>query len=61
MKIALAKDSHTAPGRPVRNLLAKCYVSLYGKGDTRTVFDTINTFLKFAADAKIIDKDSSKV
>ena len=59
--IALAKDSHTAPGRPVRNLLARCYVSLYGKGDTRTMFDTISSFLKFAADAKNIDKDSSKV
>ena len=60
-KITLAKDSHTASGRPIHNLLAKCYVSRYGKGDTRTMFDTINTFLKFAADAKINDKDSSKV
>ena len=60
-KIALAKDPRTASGRPIRDLVVKYYVFLYGKGDTRTMFDTINTFLKFDADAILTDKDSSKV
>lgn len=58
--IALAKDNFGVPGRPIRNLVARCYVSLYSKAESRTLFDTVNTFLKFAGDAKVTDKDLVK-
>jgi hypothetical protein len=59
-KIVTAPQPYPPPGRAIRNLVARCLISLYTIGETRTLFDTLQVFLKIVGD-KSIDKDSSKV
>ncbi|KDQ17281.1 hypothetical protein BOTBODRAFT_106006 [Botryobasidium botryosum FD-172 SS1] len=46
------------PGRPIRNLVARCYISLFTRGETKSVFDVIQALLKVAGDPKSTDKDA---
>ena len=60
LKIIAAPEPYPAPGRPVRNLVAQCLILVYTHGDTKTLFDTIQTLLK-PLDTKSQAKDVYKV
>ncbi|CAE7204243.1 unnamed protein product [Rhizoctonia solani] len=45
------------PGRPIRALVARCFLMLYSRGETRTMYDTVQACLKVAGDAKLAERD----
>lgn len=49
------------PGRALRNLVGRCLVALYTRGETRTLFDTMQAFLKIVSDLKAVDKEINKM
>ncbi|KAJ7604033.1 clathrin-coated vesicle protein [Roridomyces roridus] len=60
-KIVLAPAPYPVPGRALRNCVARCLVALYTRGDTRTLFDTLQSFIKVILDFKTPDTDSHKI
>ncbi|PCH43056.1 ARM repeat-containing protein [Wolfiporia cocos MD-104 SS10] len=61
IKVVSAPEPYHAPGRPVRTLIARCLIALYTCGETKTLFDTLQAFLKILNEPKAGYKDSSKV
>ncbi|KAJ7205156.1 clathrin-coated vesicle protein [Mycena haematopus] len=61
VKIVLAQDPFPIPGRALRNCVARCFIALYTRGETRTLFDTLQTFIKVIIDFKTPDRDSHKI
>ena len=61
VKIITAPSPFPAPGRAIRNVVARCLVSLYTRSETRTLFDTIQAFLKIVGDSKTADKDTRRM
>ncbi|KAJ7193893.1 armadillo-type protein [Mycena pura] len=61
VKVVLAQDPYPVPGRVLRNCVARCFVTLYTRGDTRTLFDTLQAFMKVILDFKTPDRDSHKI
>ncbi|KAI0668842.1 ARM repeat-containing protein [Trametes maxima] len=61
VKIVVAPEPFPLPGRPVRRLVASCLRALYTRGETKSLFDTIQAFLKILAEAKPPAKDSSRI
>lgn len=61
IKIVTAPEPFPLPGRPVRRLVASCLQTLYMRGETKSLFDTIQAFLKLLAEAKPPAKESSRV
>jgi hypothetical protein len=60
VSIVLSSPPFTSPpGRPIRSLVAKCFIALYGKGESRGLFDTVNKMLLPAGDVK--EKDGVRV
>jgi len=61
-KIISSPDPYPTPGRAFRNLVGKCLVEIYTRAETRSMFDTLQAFLKIAADFKApVERDSSKM
>jgi hypothetical protein len=61
INVLLSPDPFPPPGRPLRNLAARCLILLYKKGETKSLFDTLQLLLKVAGDSKVQDKDVNKV
>ncbi|KAF7335365.1 Clathrin-coated vesicle protein [Mycena sanguinolenta] len=61
VKIVLAQDPYPIPGRALRSCLARCFIALYTRGETRTLFDTLQAFIKVIIDFKTPDRDSHKI
>ncbi|KAJ7675207.1 armadillo-type protein [Mycena rosella] len=61
VKVVLAQDPYPIPGRALRNCVARCLVALYTRGETRTLFDTLQAFIKVIIDFKTPDRDSHKI
>ncbi|KAJ7157551.1 clathrin-coated vesicle protein [Mycena crocata] len=61
VKVVLAQDPYPTPGRALRNCVARCFVALYTRGETRTLFDTLQAFIKVIIDFKTPDRDSHKI
>ncbi|KIJ41885.1 hypothetical protein M422DRAFT_60390 [Sphaerobolus stellatus SS14] len=45
------------PGRPIRQLVARCFIKLYTRGETRTLFDTLQALIKVASESKIAERE----
>ncbi|KAG8856911.1 hypothetical protein FRB96_006174 [Tulasnella sp. 330] len=43
------------PGRPLRNLAARCFVTLYNRAETKARFETVQSLLRAASDFKTSD------
>ena len=56
IKILSGTENYPQPGRAIRNLIGRCFVLLYMRGDTRTMFDTLQSLLKIVGDLKALDK-----
>ncbi|KAJ7168806.1 clathrin-coated vesicle protein [Mycena filopes] len=61
VKVVLAQDPHPVPGRALRNCVARCFIALYTRGEMRTLFDTLQAFIKVIVDFKTPDRDSHKI
>ncbi|KAL0567040.1 hypothetical protein V5O48_014955 [Marasmius crinis-equi] len=61
VKIILAPEPYPSPGRALRNVVARCLTTLYRRGEARTLFDTLQAFLKVTADFKTPDMDARKI
>ena len=61
IKIITASEPFPLPGRPVRRLVASCLKTLYMRGETKSLFDTIQAFLKLLAETKPPAKESSRM
>ncbi|TBU59882.1 clathrin-coated vesicle protein [Dichomitus squalens] len=60
IKVITAPEPFPLPGRPVRRLVASCLKAFYMRGETKSLFDTIQAFLKLLAETKPPAKDSSR-
>ena len=60
IKIIAAPEPFPFPGRPVRRLVANCLKAVYMRGETKSLYDTIQAFLKILAEVKPPAKDSSR-
>ena len=60
IKIITAPEPFPLPGRPVRRLVANCLKAFYMRGETKSLFDTIQAFLRLLAETKPPAKDSSR-
>ncbi|TFY79847.1 hypothetical protein EWM64_g4165 [Hericium alpestre] len=50
------------PGRPLRNLVAKCFITIYTRGESKTLFDTLIALMKVTGDFKApVEKDTQKI
>ncbi|KAJ7500292.1 clathrin-coated vesicle protein [Mycena galericulata] len=61
VKVVLAQDPYPPPGRALRNCVARCLIALYTRAETRTLFDTLQAFIKVIIDFKTPDTDSHKI
>ena len=61
IKIVTAPEPFPLPGRPVRRLVASCLKTVYMRGETKSLFDTIQAFLKLLAETKPPAKESSRM
>ncbi|CAE6356393.1 unnamed protein product [Rhizoctonia solani] len=57
LKCVNATSPFPAPGRPIRALVARCFLIIYSRGETRSMYDTVQACLKVAGDAKLSEKD----
>ncbi|RHZ75540.1 hypothetical protein Glove_212g189 [Diversispora epigaea] len=49
------------PHRPIRQLIARCFVIIYIKGDSRTLFDTITALQSIVSAGKNVGEKDSKL
>lgn len=61
IKIISAPDPYPSPGRALRRPVARCLIALYTRIETRTLFDTIQVFLKIVGEFKAVVKDAVKM
>ena len=61
LKVIAAPEPYPSPGRPIRQLVSQCLLHIYSKGDTRTLFDSVQALLKILVDTKVVAKDAYKV
>jgi hypothetical protein len=61
LKVLMPSEAYPSPGRPLRNLAARCLLALYQRGESRSLFDTLRALLKPASDVKATDKDSNRM
>ncbi|THU92726.1 clathrin-coated vesicle protein [Dendrothele bispora CBS 962.96] len=60
-KIILAPEPYPAPGRALRVAVARCLTLLYTRAESRSLFDTLQAFMKVTSDFKAVDKDVHKI
>ncbi|KAG9047376.1 hypothetical protein FS837_002429 [Tulasnella sp. UAMH 9824] len=51
-KLVTGASPYPTPGRPLRNLAARCLNILYARGETKSRFDTVRALLSTAGDVK---------
>ena len=49
------------PGRPLRRLATRALIYTYQKGETRTLYDALQSFIKVASDTKAQEIDAAKM
>jgi hypothetical protein len=61
IKVVLAPDPFPLPGRALRNLVARCFTVMYGRGETRSLFDTLQAFMKVVGEFKTTEKEAKRM
>ncbi|OBZ74420.1 HEAT repeat-containing protein 5B [Grifola frondosa] len=61
VKVVTSQEPYPNPGRPIRSLVASCLIAIYMCGETKTLFDTLQAFLKIIGETKPPHKDSSRI
>lgn len=52
LKVIAGQSPYPVPGRPFRQLAARCLVHLYTRGESRTLYDTLQTLLRSVSEVK---------
>ena len=60
-KAITAPEPFPSPGRPIRNIATRCLNTIFTRGETRNLFDTIRSLLNVVGDLKAYDADIKKV
>ena len=61
VNVIKAPEPYPTPGRALRNLVARCLITLYTRAESRTLFDTLQAFMAIVGDFKVQDKDTNKM
>lgn len=61
VKVITTPEPYPTPGRALRNITARSLIALYTYGESRTLFDTLQAFIKVVIDFKTPDKDMNKM
>ncbi|KAF7795189.1 hypothetical protein EIP86_006338 [Pleurotus ostreatoroseus] len=61
LKVISTQENYPLPGRPVREQVAQCLIHIYTYGETKTLYDTVQTLLKSLVDTKSPLKDAHRV
>ncbi|KAI0063032.1 clathrin-coated vesicle protein [Artomyces pyxidatus] len=62
INVITVRDPYPLPGRALRNLVASCFLVLYTRGESKTLFDALLAFLKTAGDFKALpDREPHKI
>lgn len=57
LKIITAPSPYPAPGRAIRHAVARCFIVIFTRAESRTLFDTFKVFLRIAGDVKLVGKE----
>ena len=60
LKVISGTEGYPTPGRAIRRVVGRCLVVLYTRGETRTMFDTLQALMKLVGDPKL-DKEPVKM
>ncbi|EAU90073.2 clathrin-coated vesicle protein [Coprinopsis cinerea okayama7 len=60
LKVISGTEGYPSPGRVIRRVVGRCFVALYSRGETRTMFDTLQALMKLVGDVKS-DKETVKI
>ncbi|TFK25105.1 clathrin-coated vesicle protein [Coprinopsis marcescibilis] len=52
LKVISGSEGYPLPGRALRRVVGRCFVTLYTRGETRTMFDTLQVLMRLVADVK---------
>ncbi|KAI0054064.1 clathrin-coated vesicle protein [Auriscalpium vulgare] len=52
VNVVTVREPYPLPGRALRNLVASCLILLYTRGESKTLFDALLSFLKVVGDFK---------
>ena len=61
INIVTSASPYPNPGHPIRTLVAQCLTTIYTRGETRTLFDTIQALLKPCSEPKSLLQDVHRV
>ncbi|PPQ99633.1 hypothetical protein CVT24_005211, partial [Panaeolus cyanescens] len=61
VKIISGGEPYPAPGRAIRQLVGRCLVTLYTRGETRSLFDTLQALMRIVGDMKALDREVVKI
>ncbi|KAF8630604.1 hypothetical protein AX15_002831 [Amanita polypyramis BW_CC] len=61
IKVVSAPEPYPLPGRALRNLVARCFILMYTRGETRSLFDTLQAFMKIVGDFKTPEKEAKRI
>ena len=61
LKIVEASEPYPMPGRPIRHIVARCLIVLYTRGETRTLFDTLQALVKLTSEGKSHEREPQKM
>ena len=61
IKVILAPNLFLLPGRTFRNLVARCFTVMYGRGEIRSLFDTLQAFMKVVGEFKTPEKEPKRM
>lgn len=60
LKVVSGTEGYPTPGRAIRRVVGRCLVVLYSRGETRTMFDTLQALMKLVGDVKL-EKEAIKM
>lgn len=60
LKVISGTEGYPTPGRAIRRVVGRCFTVLYTRGETRTMFDTLQALVKLVGDPKL-DKEAVKM
>ncbi|KAK2459742.1 hypothetical protein APHAL10511_008243 [Amanita phalloides] len=61
IKVISAPEPYPLPGRALRNLVARCFIVMYTRGETRSLFDTLQAFMKIVGEFKTPEKEAKRI
>ncbi|KAF8998691.1 hypothetical protein BDQ17DRAFT_1361780 [Cyathus striatus] len=62
LKIISHPEGYPLPGRAIRELVGRCLVSMYSRGETKSMFNVVQSCMRIVGDFKSLsERDASKI